>query len=207
MVMTLHVAPRSGNSHRVEHFLNTLSLPYRTVMHDYGADDLKASTFLALNPRGQVPVLEDGGRVVWDSLAILVYLARKHGSERWLPADAEGEAEVMQWLAVAGNEHLFGLAQVRIMRRYRERNEPLVLTHLDRALALSARGLATMERRLAANNWLALDRPNIAEMACFTYPALHGEAEIDLTPYPAVRTWLGRVRALPGFKPMAGMDG
>jgi len=207
MVMTLHVAPRSGNSHRIEHFLHTLGLPYRTVMHEYGADDLKAPAFLALNPRGQVPVLEDGGRAVWDSLAILVYLARKHGGERWLPAEADGEAEVMQWLAVAGNEHLFGLAQVRIMRRYRERNEPLVLTHLDRALALSARGLATMERRLTTSDWLALDRPTIAEMACFTYPALHREAEIDLAPYPAVRAWMGRVRALPGFMSMPGMDG
>jgi glutathione S-transferase len=206
MVMTLHVAPRSGNSHRIEHFLNTLSLPYTAVMHDYTAGDLKSPAFLDKNPRGQVPVLEDDGHIVWDSIAILAYLARKYGGERWFPTDARGLAEVTQWLALAGNEHLFGIAQVRIMRRYRNANEPLVLTHLDRALALSARGLATMERRLATHPWLAVDRPTIAEMACFTYPALHREADIDLTPYPAVRGWLGRVRALPGFKSMPGLD-
>ena len=204
--LILHVAPRSGNCHKVELFLSILGVPYRTATHDYTPADLKSQAFRAKNPRGQVPVLEIGDNVIWDSQAILVYLARAHGGEGWLPSDAAAMAEVMQWLALSANEHLFGLAQVRIMRRYRHGNEPLVLTVLERALALAARGLETMERRLARAPWLALDRPTIAEMACFTYPALHREVEIDLAPYPATRAWLGRVRALPGFKTMEGID-
>lgn len=203
--MKLYVAGRSGNCHKIELFLSILGVPYETVELTYDETSLKSDAFLAKNPRGQVPFLEADGRGFWDSQAILVYLARAHGGERWLPLDAAGMAEVMQWLALAENELLFGLAQVRIMRRYRKGNEPLVLTQLERALAYSHRGLRTLESRLGDHDWLALDRPTIAEMACFTYPALAGEAEIDLAPYPGVRAWLARVKALPGFKSMPGM--
>ena len=65
------------------------------------AGENRTGSFLALNPRGQVPVLVDGEVTVWDSQAILVYLARRYG-EAWLPADPAPMAEVMQWLAVLG---------------------------------------------------------------------------------------------------------
>src|SRR5262249_51728895 len=66
-----------------------------------------------LNPRGEVPVLEDGGTVVWDSAACLAYVARKHGGEQWLPADPAGMAQVMQWMALAGDEVQVGLQDTR----------------------------------------------------------------------------------------------
>ena len=205
-MIKLYVADRSGNCHKIELYLSILGLAYETVALTYDEASLKSKAFLARNPRGQIPFLEVDGRGIWDSQAILVYLARAHGGEQWLPLDPAGMAEVMQWLALSENELLFGLAQVRIMRRYRKGNDPLVLTQLERALAYSHRGLRVLEARLGGHDWLALDRPTIAEMACFTYPALAGEAEIDLAPYPAVSAWLARVKALPGFKPMPGMS-
>lgn len=204
-MMKLYVAERSGNCHKVELFLSILGLAYEAIELTYDETSLKSDTFLAKNPRGQVPFLDVAGRGIWDSQAILVYLARTHGGERWLPLDPFGMAEVMQWLALSENELLFGLAQVRIMRRYRKGNEPLVLAQLERAIGYAQRGLRVLEGRLANREWLALDRPTIAEMACFTYPALAGEAEIDLAPYPGLRAWLARVKAMPGFKAMPGM--
>ena len=204
-MMKLYVAERSGNSHKVQLFLSILGLAYETIELTYDETSLKSSMFLTRNPRGQVPFLDVEGQGIWDSQAILVYLARAHGGERWLPLDPFGMAEVMQWLALSENELLFGLAQLRIMRRYRKGNEPLVLTQMERAIGYAQRGLRVMEGRLAQHEWLALDRPTIAEMACFTYPALAGEAELDLEPYPALRAWLARVRSLPGFVAMPGM--
>lgn len=202
-MMRLYVGARSGNSHKIALFLSVLGLPCETVELPYGPE-LRTPEFLAKNPRGQVPVLEVDGRFIWDSQAILIYLARAHGGERWLPIEPAGMAEVMQWLALAENELLFGIAQVRIMLRYRSPDDELVFLDLKRARFLAQRGLSAMEQRLSSHEWLALDRPTIAEMACYTYPALHREAEIDLTPYPGVRSWLDRVRALPGFIPMIG---
>ncbi|MFO0998618.1 MAG: glutathione S-transferase family protein, partial [Alphaproteobacteria bacterium] len=148
-MMKLYVAERSGNSHKVQLFLSILGLAYETIELTYDETSLKSSMFLTRNPRGQVPFLDVEGQGIWDSQAILVYLARAHGGERWLPLDPFGMAEVMQWLALSENELLFGLAQLRIMRRYRKGNEPLVLTQMERAIGYAQRGLRVMEGRLA----------------------------------------------------------
>ena len=202
-MMRLYVGGRSGNSHKIALFLSILGVPHETVEIAYGPE-LRTPEFLAKNPRGQVPVLEVDGKCIWDSMAILVYIARAHGGEKWLPTDPAGMAEVMQWLALAENELLFGIAQARIMLRYRGPDDELVFLDMKRARFLIERGLTAMERRLSKHQWLAADRPTIAEMACYTYPALNVEAEIDMTPYPAIRAWMDRVRALPGFIPMIG---
>ena len=197
--MRLYVGDRSGNCHKVQLFLSVLETPYEEVRMTYDDRSLKSADFLAKNPRGQVPVLEHEGRYVWDSQAILVYLARRFGGERWLPLDAFGMAEVMQWLALSENEMLYGIARARAIRTFREEGDHA------RAVAIAHRGLAVLERRLEESDWLALGRPTIAEMACFTYPALAHEGDIDVGAYRSVVAWLGRVRALPGFVAMPGM--
>jgi glutathione S-transferase len=56
-----------------------------------------------------------------------------------------------------------------------------------------------MEAHLAKNDWLALGRATIADIACMPYVALSHEGGLSLEPYPAIRAWIGRVKALPGF--------
>ena len=78
---------------------------------------------------------------------------------------------------------------------------------LDKAAAL-ARGeriLALLERHLAARDWLAAGRPTIAECAVYPYVALAEEGGLALAPYPAIRAWMRRIRALPGFLAMSGI--
>src|SRR2546421_6812040 len=87
MPIHLYRHPLSGHSHRVQLLLSMLGLPYETTDVDFAAGAHKAPAFLAMNPLGQVPVIEDGPVTVADSNAILVYLARRYGDERWLPLD------------------------------------------------------------------------------------------------------------------------
>jgi glutathione S-transferase len=202
--MKLYVAERSGNAHKARLFLSILGVEYEAV--DVAYLSLQGPEFRVKNPRGQIPVLEVDGRHIWDSQAILVYLARRYGGEDWLPTDPDGMAEVMQWLALSENELLLGIAQARIGTTFAAGNEDVILVPLDRAKRYAARGLRVMVERLAAHDWLALDRPTIAEMACFTYAALTHEAGIDIAPYGAVARWLERVRSLPGFVAMPGME-
>lgn len=203
-MLRLYVAPLSANSHKVVLFLSMLGVPNEIVDMDYTPDSLGAGDYLARNPRGQVPMIEVDGHCIWDSQAILVYLARAHGGEAWLPLDPVGMAEVMQWLALAQNEQLYGIAQARIAATYPHHDE-LIHVRPDRSVPLAHRGLRTMEARLGEHDWLALGRPTIAEVACFSYPALTGEANIDLAPYPAVQAWIQRVQALPGYVGMPGI--
>ena len=197
--MKLYDFQLSGNSYRARLFLSLLNLPYELKPVDLAKGEQRQPWFLELNPRGQVPTLDDDGTVVWDSMAVLVYLARKYGGEAWLPLDAKGMAEVMQWLAVMENETLYGLAKARIICKFKYPG------NLEEAKAFGRKGLAVMERRLAAHAWLAVDHATIADVGCFPYVALAPEGEIALDDYPSVRAWIDRFKALPGFVAMPGL--
>lgn len=197
--MKLYDFQLSGNSYRARLFLSLLNLPYELKPVDLAKGEQRQPWFLELNPRGQVPTLDDDGTVVWDSMAVLVYLARKYGGEAWLPLDAKGMAEVMQWLAVMENETLYGLAKARIICKFKYPG------NLEEAKAFGRKGLAVMERRLAAHAWLAVDHATIADVGCFPYVALAPEGEIALDDYPGVRAWIDRFKALPGFVAMPGI--
>jgi len=197
--MKLYDFELSGNAYRIRLMLALLGLDYQSVPLKLMQGEQREQAFLKLNPRGQVPTLDDDGTVVWDSLAILVYLARKYGGEKWLPLDAEGMAEVMQWLAVMENEVLYGLARARVIVKYKRAG------NLEEAQLLGRKALDVLEQRLVARPWLALDRVTIADVGCFPYVALAPEGEIPLDNYPGVRKWIERIKSLPGFVPMPGI--
>jgi len=189
----------SGNSYRVRLLLSLLGVKHELVTVDLMKGEQREPWFLKLNPRGQVPTLDDDGTVVWDSMAILAYLARKYGGERWFTIDATEMAEVMQWLAVMENETLYGLGKARLICKFKFPGS------LEDAQLLGRKGLDVLEQRLAANQWLALDRPTIADIGCFPYVALASEGEIPLDAYPSVRGWIDRIKSLPGFVGMPGI--
>jgi glutathione S-transferase len=193
--MKLHYVPVSGNSYKVRILLSLLKVPYEKVVVDSKKREHKEPAFLALNPRGEVPVLEDDGVVLWDSAACLVYVARKHGGEQWLPAAPAEMAQVMQWVALAGNEIQFGL---QYARRGVSQNRWTAGT-LEQGQAMGRVALNALESRLRANAWLALGRPTIADIACFPYVETAPEARVALDPYPGVVAWLARCKALPGW--------
>lgn len=194
--LKLYDLDRSGNCYKVRLLLSMLGLPYETVTVDSTAGETQTPEFKRLNPRGQIPVLVDGETVIWDSMAILVYLARRYGEEFWLPSDALGEARVMQWLAVSENELLYGLARARITVRF-NLSFDVGQCHRD-----AVSGLEAMEHRLRDRLWLAGEQPTIADIACYPYVSLAEEGRFSLQPYPAVRAWLQRVEGLDGWVPM-----
>jgi len=187
--------PPSGNSHKVRILLALLKVPCETVVLNAKAREHKQPAFLELNPRGEVPVLEDGKTVLWDSAACLVYLARKFGGEQWLPSNPAQMAEVMQWVALAGNEIQFGLQYARrgvLQGRW-------TAGTLEQGQAMGRIALEVLEGRLKDHDWLALERPTIADVACFPYIETAPEAKVALEPYPSVIQWLERCKALPGW--------
>jgi len=196
--LRLYDLDRSGNCYKVRLLLSMLGLEYERVSVDSTAGETQTPEFKRLNPRGQIPVLVDGETLIWDSMAILVYLARRYGDTRWLPDDALGEARVMQWLAVSENELLYGLARARVTVLF-QRPFDLQQCHAD-----ARPGLEAMQARLAEHTWLAAERATIADLACYPYVSLAGEGEFSLQPYAAVRAWLERVQGLPGWVPMQG---
>jgi glutathione S-transferase len=113
--MKLYHFALSGHAHRARLFISLLGIPHELVEVDLGSGAHKTAEFLALNPFGQVPVLDDDGTIIADSNAILVYLATKFGRTDWLPQDAKGAATVQRWLSVAAGELAFGAAAARLI--------------------------------------------------------------------------------------------
>jgi len=182
----------SGNAYKVRILLALLRVPHEVVLLDLAKREHKTPEFLHLNPRGEVPVIEDAGAVVWDSGACLVYLARKHGGDQWLPIAPAPMAEVMQWLSLAASEIQFGLQYARrglMQKRW-------TAGTLEQGHAISRVALGALEQRLASHEWLALDHPTIGDVACFPYVETASESGIALDSYPRIKAWLARCLAL-----------
>ena len=197
--MKVYLGTISGNSYKLRILLSLLRVPHEVVIVDLANKQHKSAAFLQINPRGEVPALEDEGKVIWDSAACLVYIARKfgaeHGSEQWLPTDAAGMAEVMQWVALAATELQCGLQYARrgvLQGRW-------TLGTLEDGQKFGRVALEICETQLKKNDWLALGRPTIAEPACFPYIETAPEAKVALEEYPAVVKWMERCKKLPGW--------
>jgi glutathione S-transferase len=199
--MKLYVGAESGNSWKLRIFLDQLAVAYEKVPVDLLAWEHKKKDFIAgLNPRGQVPVLEDDGCIIWDSGACLVYLARKYDRRDWLPVEPGPMAEVLQWVFMAETEIQFGL---QYGRRGVMRDRWIIGTWENRAQyqAIGRMALDAMESRLAGHDWLAGEHISIADIACFPYVFYSSEAGLPLDNYPGVRSWIARCRAIPNWSP------
>lgn len=196
--MKLYSHPISGHVHRVRLFLSLLGLEHEVVHVDIRKGENKAPAFLALNSFGQLPVLEDGGVVVSDSNAILVYLAKREGRADWLPEDAAGAAAVQRWLSVAAGEIAYGPAAARAVALFGRAADPVEVA------ARAHRILGLIDAQLAGRSWIAsaAATPTIADVSLYAYIARAPEGGVDLSGYPNVNAWLRRIEALPGFVPM-----
>jgi glutathione S-transferase len=186
----------SGHAHRVELFLSLLGLDHELVDVDLVNGEHKQEAFRALNPFGQVPVIDDDGTIVSDSNAILVYLAKKYGTATWLPEDAEGAARVTRWLSIAAGPVAFGPATARLITIF---GAPL---DAERAKTIAYGLFDVMEQELATRDWLAGSTVTIADIAGYSYIAHAPEGDVSLEPYPQIRAWLKRIEGLEGFVPM-----
>lgn len=193
--MKLFHHPLSGHSHRVRLFLSLLGLSHELIEVDLRSGAHKKPDFLALNPFGQVPVLDDSGVVIADSNAILIYLAKKAGRNDWLPDDPQGAAAVQRWLSVAAGELAYGVASARLVTVFGAKYNPEEV--IARAHAL----LDKLEHHLAGRDWLVGAHPTIADVAIYSYVARAPEGNVALGGYPAVNAFLRRIEALPNFVP------
>ena len=197
--MKLYDLELSGNCYKVRLFAALAKIPLELVPVDFMGGEHKRPPLTNLNPWGELPILEDGKVILRDSQAILVYLAAQYGDENWLPRDATGLGEVMQWLSTSANEIQNGPCAARLADKFGYA--------IDKANTLerAARILPLIEAHLAAHQWLALGRPTIADCAVMPYVALAPEGGISLEAYPNIRQWIARIKALPGFIPMPGI--
>ena len=193
-MITLYDSRFSLNCYKVRLLLALLGVPYTRQPVDIRKGEHRAPELLARNPFGQIPVLDTGALALRDSQAILVWLARRHGNEQWMPTQAEDEALVNAWLAASAYELRLGPYEARLRKR-----APFLCVTGDTQANNTERALRLYEERLRGRQWLALDHPTVADIAAFPSLAHATDGDVDLGGCPGILAWLDRVRGLPGF--------
>jgi len=187
----------SGNCYKVRLLFAHLGIGYERREVDVVDRSNRAQLLGAINPALRIPTLIlDDGRALAESGAILFYFA--DGTE-YLPDDRFERAQVLQWLFFEQYSHEPYIAVARFWR-----HAGIEVPDSDRE-AKRRGGLAAlqaMEGHLTGREFLLGERYTIADIALFAYTHVAPEGGFELEPYPAIRTWLGRVAAQPGHVPI-----
>ena len=192
-MITLHTAA-TPNGHKISIALEELALPYRLRTVALMEGEQKRPDFLALNPNGRIPVIVDhdeGDFVVFESGAILIYLAEKTG--RLMPGDAKGRSTVLQWLMfqMGGVGPMMG--QANVFFRYLPEKIP---TAISRYQNESRRLLTVLDTRLADVEWLAGDY-SIADIATWPWVRIHEWPGVSVDGLPHLQRWMAAMAARP----------
>ena len=197
---TLYSMQRSGNSYKVRLALARLGIPYKLVEVDILQGQSRTPEFLARNPNGQVPLLEVApDRHLAESNAILWYVA---GGSTLAPEDRIGRAEALQWMFFEQHslEPNIGAAYfwLALIKGGRELQQHALEDWMENGY----RALGVMEMHLSKYDFFVAGHFTIADIALYGSTHLAEQCDFDLGRYPAVRDWLDRVAAEPGYVPM-----
>ena len=195
-MIDLYTAP-TPNGHKVSVALEELGLPYRVERIDLRAGDQKTEAFLALNPNGRIPVIVDRDAddfVVFESGAILVYLAEKTG--KLMPRDEKGRSRVLQWLMfqMGGVGPMMG--QANVFFRYAPEKIPYAIERYQRE---SRRLFEVLDGRLQHDAFLCGDY-SIADIANFCWVRTHAWSGVTIDGLDALARWLEAIASRPAVQ-------
>lgn len=196
--MLLYNSPVSGNCYKVRLVAAHLGIPLELVEMDVVDRSNRREVLGDLNPALRVPTLVlDDGRPLAESGAIVWHLAE---GTRFIPADAYDRAQVLQWMFFEQYSHEPNIAVVRYWVSVAVASPRESVIEARRKAGYQA--LDAMERELASREFLVADRYTIADIALYAYTHVADEGGFELSRYPAIRMWLDRVAAQPGYVPI-----
>ncbi len=192
-MIALFTAP-TPNGRKISIALEELGVPYSVHSVDLKAGEQKQPAFLAINPNGRIPAIVDDGFPVFESGAILLYLAEKFGG--LLPGTAQGRYVVLQWLMwqVGGLGPMHG--QANVFNRYFPEKLPAVIARYQNE---TMRLFGVMDRRLAEEEFLA-GNYSIADIACWPWVMQHDWAGLDISGLTHLSRWLAAIGARPAVR-------
>ena len=185
----------SHNVKKVAWFAEELGLNF--VRHDIGGKFGYTEEYLAKNPNRLVPMIEDGKLVLWESNAILRYMAAEYGGERWFQRDPIDRALADRWMdwqiTYADAQRLPFLSMARTPR------EQWDMPAIERDVKACAAHLAVLERYLSETPWLSGGQFGIGDIPMGVYAYTWFSLPFDKPEYPAVAEWYARIRERKGY--------
>jgi glutathione S-transferase len=187
---------QSGNCYKVKLLMSLLGIDHDWTHVEILAGETGTDEFLAINPNGKLPVLAlDDGRHLWESNAILNYLADGTGL---LPDDGFSRAQVLQWQFFEQYSHEPYIAVARFIAKYLGLPDDRKKEYASKQ-AGGMRALAIMEAHLSRQAYFVGERLSIADISLYAYTHVAHEGGFDLSTCPCVNAWLDRVAEEPGY--------
>jgi len=201
--MRLYVNPLSSNSRRAVMTAKQLNIEVDLIVLDLLAGEHRSGEYLSLNPNGRVPLLDDKGFLLWESHAIMQYLADKHDGEALYPLDFQARADVNRWLfwsAYHFTPAVGLISRERISKRMVGGSgdpDPLEIQRGESLLAAAAR---VLDAHLEGRQWVAQDRLTLADLA-LAAPLMHSEAaQLPVAEYINLQSWFANAQTLDAWK-------
>ena len=184
----------TGNGKKISIMLEETGLQYRVLPVNINKGDQFKPEFLAISPNNKMPALVDEGLAIFESGAILQYLAEKTG--RFLPQDTPGKYRVLQWVfwqvgglgPMAGQNHHF--------LQYAPEKIPYAI---DRYVRETARLYRVLDTRLADRPYVAIDY-SIADIACYPWTVPHERQRQNLDDFPNLKRWFATIAQRPAVQ-------
>jgi len=200
--MRLYHHPMSANSRRAVMTALHLEVKVEKVLVDLAKREQRTPEFLRLNPNGHVPVLDDGGFVLWESNAIMQYLADKTPGQTVYPQELQARADVNRWLFWSAHHwapSISILGWENFVKQLIGQGPP------DPVMVKRGDGLVTelagiLDAHLADKSWVAQGKLTLADLAVAAPLMAIVPAKLPVAGYPHLLAWFERVQALDAWK-------
>ena len=194
--MKLHQSPFSSPAFKVRTVINELAIACELVDVKMAQGEHKSPAFLAMNPNGKVPVLDDNGFYLWESNAILCYLAAKKPEVGLIPTDPRAQGLMHQWMHWQGTTFSHSINEVSMETVYlpyfpgRQKDDQRLAAGMEKV----NRDLALLEKELAGKEYLC-GRLSLADFSIVANMMSRTGMGLSLNAFPNVKGWVERVES------------
>ena len=202
--MKLYGFPPSPNTRKVQAVAAHLGIPLELSFVDLSKGGARTPEFLAINPCARTPVLVDGDFTLWESNAIMQYIAGKSPNSLW-PEGVRARADIARWQfwqTAHWRDGCSGLIWENVVKQFMGAGDtdPAAVKTAEEAFHRDAK---VLDGHLARHSWLVNDALTLADFSVGAYLHFALPAKMPLAPYPAIRAWYARIEAVPAWKSTA----
>ena len=207
MSLKIHAFPVSPRAFKVLSFANHIAIPYEFVLCDLTKGAQRSAEFTALNINQRMPVLEEDGWTLWESNAIVQYLATKKPELGLLPKDERARADISRWMfweSAHWDQACAILIFERFVKGFFGRGGPDP-AEVEKGLAQFNRAAKALDQHLKGRNYLCGDALSVADFSIGAPLIMAERASLPLDDYPEIRRWYASLAALPAWQKTLAM--
>jgi glutathione S-transferase len=204
-MFTLYTSPFSGNGRKVHMFLEEVGAQYQLSKIDLMKGEQKNPDYLKLNPNGKVPTLVDDGFVLWESNAILLYLAEKFPTAKLLPTDAHDRARMFQWLLFEQTTFRPPLSLLFRQTRFTPPDQQDA-KGIEQSWSEVRTNMGILQGALSGRDYIG-GSLSVADLAVLPYIYLAKDLGTDLSAWPGVEAYWQRLSARPSWQKIIAWKG